>query len=312
MYAMPTWDIYSKRGTQLPDVNQFETLPGPLRVQIQRIIREMFTLWDSNTCAPGLYSILHEALAQEYGLAVLADGKDAKSRVQAFLAKTDDIEHVLDAIEVALRLADQHQQGEGRLEPSEAIKELNHRLREHGVGYQIEGSTVIRVDSTYIHKEVVRPALTVLRAPNFENAEAEFRNAHQHYRYRRYEEANAGCLMALESTLKVICQRCGWQFDADKDTASRLTDIVFKEGLIPDYLRSQFGALRSVLESGVPTIRNRAGGHGAGVKRREVPEYLASYTLHLTAAAILFLAEAEALLLTAASATRTRTTSRSS
>ena len=97
--------------------------------------------------------------------------------------------------------------------------------------------------------------------------------------------------MALESTLKVICNRRGWQF-GERDTASPLIDIVFKEGLVPDYLQSQFGALRSVLESGVPTIRNRAGGHGAGVKRREVPRHLASYTLHLTAAAILFLAEA--------------------
>ena len=29
---MPIWDIYSKRAKQLPDVYQFETLPGPLRV----------------------------------------------------------------------------------------------------------------------------------------------------------------------------------------------------------------------------------------------------------------------------------------
>ena len=95
---------------------------------------------------------------------------------------------------------------------------------------------------------------------------------------------------------KIICRRRGWQFDGEKHTAKALIDIVFKEGLIPDYLQSQFTALRSVLDSGVPTIRNRAGGHGAGVKRREVPGYLASYTLHLTAAAILFLAEAEAAL----------------
>ena len=294
---MPVWDIYSKRGKQLPDVYQFETLPGPLRVQIQRIIRDMFTLWDSRTADRGLYSILHEALAQEYGLAVLANGKDAKSRVQAFLAKIADMEQVLDAIEVALRLADQYHEGDmARLDQSEAVKELNHRFQEHRVGYQIEGSKAIRVDSTYIHKEAVRPALTVLRAQEFENAEAEFRKAHQHYRHRRYEEANAACLMALESTLTVICHRRGWQFDAEKDTVRALIGIVFKEGLIPDYLQSQFGALRSVLESGVPTIRNRTGGHGAGVKRREVPGYLASYTLHLTAAAILFLAEAEAAL----------------
>ena len=180
----------------------------------------------------------------------------------------------------------------GRLDPSQATEELNHRFREHGVGYQIEGSTVIRADSTYIHQEVVKPVLTVLRAQHFENAEAEFRKAHEHYCHRRYGEANAGSLMALESTLKVICHRRGWQFDAERDTAKSLIDIVFKEGLLPDYLQSQFGALRSILESGVSTIRNRTGGHGAGVKRREVPRHLASYTLHLTAAAILFLAEA--------------------
>ena len=41
---MRIWDIYSKRAKQLPDVYQFETLPDPLRVQIQRIIRDMFAM----------------------------------------------------------------------------------------------------------------------------------------------------------------------------------------------------------------------------------------------------------------------------
>ena len=118
---MPVWDIYSKRAKQLPDLYQFKTLPGPLRVQIRRIIRNMFTLWDSRASDSGLYSMLHEALAQEYGLAVLASGKDAKSRVQAFLAKTSDIERVLDAIEVALQLAGQQLADRGRLEPSDAV-----------------------------------------------------------------------------------------------------------------------------------------------------------------------------------------------
>ena len=85
----------------------------------------------------------------------------------------------------------------------------------------------------------------MLRAPHFEAAEAEFRKAHEHYCHRRYGEANAAGLMALESTLKVICNRRGWQF-GERDTASPLIDIVFKEGLVPDYLQSQFGALRSV------------------------------------------------------------------
>ena len=310
---MTVWDIYSKRGKKMPDVYQFESLPGSLRVQILRIIRNMFTSWDS-TIGPssGMYSTLHETLAQEYGLLALANGKNDMSRVETFLLETTDIEHVLDAIEVSLRLLDHYQMTDGLLDATEAIKELNHRFREHGVGYQIESSTVIRVDSTYIHKKVVRPTLSVLRAPHYKNAEREYRKAHEHFRHRRYGESNAGCLQALESTLKVICHRRGWQFDHGKDTASRLIEIVFREGLIPDYLQSQFAALRSVLESGVPTIRNRAGGHGAGVNPRDVPEHLASYTLHLTAASILFLAESEAALQTAASATCRMTTSQSS
>ena len=290
---MPIWDIYSKRAKQLSDVYQFKKLPGPLRVQIQRIISNMFTAshgWEGSPEPVELYLSLNEILAQEYGLPVLAGGRYPVDQVQTFLKETD-IERVLDAIEVALRLTEQHLGTSAPLNSSEAIKELNHRFREHGVGYQVEGFTVVRVDSTFIHQAVVRPALTVLRAPHFEAAEAEFRKAHEHYCHRRYGEANAAGLMALESTLKVICNRRGWQF-GERDTASPLIDIVFKEGLVPDYLQSQFSALRSVLKSGVPTIRNRAGGHGDGVKRREVPRHLASYTLHLTAAAILFLAEA--------------------
>jgi hypothetical protein len=52
-------------------------------------------------------------------------------------------------------------------------------------------------------------------------------------------------------------------------------------------------ALRSTLESGVPTARNKLGGHGQGTEVVEVPEHIVSYALHLTASAIVFLAEAE-------------------
>ena len=62
---MPVWDIYSKRRNQMPDVYQFTTLPEQLREQIQRIIRNVFTSWDSETPWLGLYSTLHETLAQE-------------------------------------------------------------------------------------------------------------------------------------------------------------------------------------------------------------------------------------------------------
>jgi hypothetical protein len=48
-----------------------------------------------------------------------------------------------------------------------------------------------------------------------------------------------------------------------------------------------------MLESAVPTVRNRLGGHGQGREVVDVPAYLVAYVLHMTAATIVFLAEAE-------------------
>ena len=62
---------------------------------------------------------------------------------------------------------------------------------------------------------------------------------------------------------------------------------------IPAYLQSQITALKSVLESGIPTVRNKLGRHGQGAQQTTVPDYMASYTLHLTATTILLLVEAE-------------------
>lgn len=200
---------------------------------------------------------------------------------------------MLDAIEVALRLASEHQSKFCLANPSKAVDELNYRFREHGVGYQVEGFKLVKVSATYTHEAIVKPALALLHAAQYEGADGEFRKAHEHYRHGRHEEAITECLKALESTLKVICGRRGWRFD-ERATARQLIEIVFQNGLIPDYLDGQFKALRGALESGIPAIRNRMGGHGAGAKPRRVPEHLVAYALHLTAAAILFLAESEA------------------
>lgn len=60
-----------------------------------------------------------------------------------------------------------------------------------------------------------------------------------------------------------------------------------------DYLQNQFSSVRILLESGIPTVRNKEGGHGQGSEASVVPEHLASYTLHLTATNLLFLANYE-------------------
>ncbi len=92
--------------------------------------------------------------------------------------------------------------------------------------------------------------------------------------------------------MKIICDKHNWIYDQN-DTAKKLIQICFDNNLIPSFLQSQFTALKSVLESGIPTARNKTSGHGQGITQAVVPYYFVRYVLNLTATTILFLVEAE-------------------
>ena len=91
--------------------------------------------------------------------------------------------------------------------------------------------------------------------------------------------------------MKTICKKKGWSY-SERATAKDLINVMFENELIPKYLESYFASLRSLLQSGVPTVRNKTSGHGQGELPVDVPEYLASYVLHLTASNIVLLVEA--------------------
>jgi len=178
------------------------------------------------------------------------------------------------------------------LKPDEAIADLNHRFLQHGVGYQYVSGKIVRIDSQFLHAEVVHPTLALLTDKRYHGANDEFLKAHEHYRKGEVKECLANCLKALESTLKAICKIRGWVFQPT-DTAKTLLDTCFKNDLVPAFLQSHYTALKSTLESGVPTVRNKLGGHGQGPQVVAVPPHYAAYALHMTGSAIQFLIEAE-------------------
>ena len=179
------------------------------------------------------------------------------------------------------------------IDADSAIEELNGRFKEHGVGYCFTDGQIVRIDSDLSHSEVVQPALGILNQKQYAGAQQEFLQAHEHYRKGKTKEALNECLKSLESVMKSICDKRGWRYD-DGATASALIGICFDKQLIPSFWETQFKALRSLLESGVPPARNRLSGHGQGATVKEVPDFVAGYVLHMTAAAIVFLAQAEA------------------
>ena len=257
------------------------------------------TTFDNISGSEDPYQLIHSILCREYGVFILGSKYDSYSEsVSKFLLQTEETEKAIDVIELGFRYIDRvvresPEDFERReISPDDAINELNQRFRRHGVGYQYESGMLVRVDSQLIHCEVVRPTLNLLQDSKYEGTNEEFLSAHEHYRNRRYKECLTECLKAFESCLKAICKARTWPY-REKDTAKRLLEIVFNHGLIPNFMQSHFSALRNTLEAGVPTIRNRLGGHGQGSQIVSVPESIAAYALHLTASNILLLTRAE-------------------
>lgn len=204
-------------------------------------------------------------------------------------------ERALDCLELGFRLVVSQMANENYAQlfaKRDFVGELNGRMKEAGFGYRFEDRMILRVDSEYLHEQAVKPALTILRDDDFAGANAEFRSAHEHYRHGNYKECLVDCLKCFESTLKIVCGRQGWEHPSNA-TANKLVDVVLSKGLLPTFAQSQLTAVQQLLTSGVPTVRNKLGGHGQGGSVTEVPEHLATYALNLTATTVRLIGEAE-------------------
>ncbi len=306
---MPIFDTFSRRKRRAEqteaDVYQYDDIPEKLRFQVCRIFSNSigayraYEQFDQNNA---LWHNIAETVAQELGRRTLADGNDPKEDCLYFLQQEQNTDHWLDLVEISALAIDKICRGPKYDEyfrerkgitqtADDAIQELNFRFKEARLGYRYENGQIIQIDNDLLHAEVTKPALQLLSDPRFKGAEEEFREAHEHYRVHKYEDCITNALKAFESTLKTICDLKEWEY-SKKSTASNLLKIVFREKLVPDYLDNSFTQLAATLQSGLPKVRNEAGGHGQGTGLRETPDYIAAYALHLAAAKIVLLVRA--------------------
>ena len=295
---MAVVELYSKRRkAELragePDVYQYDLVPVSFRNQVVHILRDVFgeeTDYGDST-AYEFWTAVHDIIAREKGLMQLGRNFGRVSeRCQEWFraAKADD---ALDMIELTFLYVDRSVREHDSDGATSAIEELNQRFREHDLGYQYENSAIIRLDSQYIHSEVIKPALALLADKPFETANTEFMTAHKHYRDGNHKDCVVAAQRAFESTLKAICSVKGWKF-AKGDRAGELITAVRAHGLFPDYLDKSFDTYVAMLKTGLPGVRNNAGGHGDAPNVGPVPGCIAAYALHLTAANIVLAVEA--------------------
>jgi hypothetical protein len=277
------------------DIYSYDAVPSKVRVQVVHLIMDGLGPYSDYHENAGWWAFILKTMRKEKGVFHLTDGySDTTAEYCNWLLAEADVPLFLDGVELAFR-AISRMKGESRVEEYvELEEELNARFLEASVGYQLKSGNIIQMDREIIHKEVVLPALQLLSDPRFAGANNEYLDAHRFYRDSDFESCLIECGKAFESVLKVIGVRRAWTITPN-DAASKLVSAAFTSGFIPAYMQGQFTALRAVLEAGVPVVRNKMAGHGAGGQVRQVDRHLAAYQLHQTAAAIVFLVEHDKL-----------------
>jgi hypothetical protein len=279
-----------------------DKLPQSLRVQIVHIItdaigKDYYVSYASGSKVEEAYKAISDILCREYGVFELNNYRTYEEKMANFILQEQNIDRVLDVIELSFHLINaipdmnEHRQYVAiKLKAPEAIEELNERFKQHGIGYSYEIDRIIKVATAYTHVEVVKPTLQLLTNPKFAGANEEYLKAHEHYRHGRNKECLAECLKAFESTIKIICTEKRWHFN-ESDTSRVLVNLILTNNLVPTYIQSQLTSLRSLLESGIPTLRNRLGGHGQGASQTLADDETTRYGLNLTGSNIIYLIE---------------------
>ncbi|MDR2269660.1 MAG: hypothetical protein LBF27_02035 [Sphingobacterium sp.] len=309
---MGVYDLFSKRQKRLndevPDVFTYGLLTEKLKIQIIHIYRNCIGYSQNEyveDIPKGIFTHITDILREEYGRFNLAKtssfykNEDDEELTNFFLESVDS-DKVLDVVELVFRAIESviapiysnsyKDSNNSKLHPEQAIKDLNTRFKENGFGYSFEAGQIIRIDSTLIHSEITKPTLKLLAFEKFIGANEEYLVAHDHYKHGRNKECLTNCLKAFESTMKIICKEKGWEFQSNASSRS-LIQICFKNELIPNFIQNQFTSLQNLLESGIPTIRNKIGAHGQGNVTQKVNDEMTRYALNLTGSNIILLIE---------------------
>ena len=280
-------DIFSERmrAKREPDPYQYHMIPPDLGNQIYYILGDVIEFSDVGRPYRHWHAVW-DRYCQEKGVPPEQNYVKAAESHCRQITSQPDIEPIFDIIEIAFRFT--AEKGDPGRKLEKATERLNTFFRKASVGYQLVGNQIMRIDSEFLHSDVVLPALSFLQEEKFDKANRKFLEAHEHYRNERHEDCITCLNTALESVMKVICEERGWDYGSG--TVEKLISTLSNKNFIPNYLQNHFQQFLKTLKSGLPIVRNKQSSshdtHGEMVE-----SYMARYALHLAATNILFLVQ---------------------
>ena len=301
---MSVFDLYSKRRKRelgdVIDVYTYDAIPSTFRVQLVHILDD--AIGDSSAYNEryshdvlGAYKIIVKTLRREYGVFETHNYSNGNYRkeLMGFILNETDADRIIDAIELSYKVIEKicaRWSQKHREASIAAAKEINHRLKEHGLGYQLTDLVIIRTDSEITHQNITLPTLIFLQEDGFSGAREEYLSAFDHFRSGSNKECLNDCLKAFESTMKAVCDIRSWEYEKTA-TAKKLIAILISKNLLPSFWQTNFNSLENLLSASVPTGRNKLGGHGQGGTPILVPDEIVEYMLNMTGSTILFIAK---------------------
>lgn len=297
------FELFSRRNsTELRnDVYEYDEIPRSFRTQFAMLIGEVVNGFKSGywTDSSRFWQHVEKEIQIELGLLKLGynvrynhSSDNYLNNVMAFLLSTDN-KSALDVMDLLVFYHHAYSNTDNNVKEKwqRATKRINRKLKENSLGYEIVENQLIRIDNQFIHNEVVKTAIQLLQEHQFHAVSEEFLKAHEHYKQGDYKDAVVNAGKAFESTMKTICSKNGYNYDAQRDTANILIKHLFDNELIPSYMQNHIQGLKQALENSAHVLRNKNGGHGQGDVILDVDDSIVRYTLNLCATNIVFLVE---------------------
>ena len=256
------------------------SIPVRLRVAIKRTLNN-HSAWggDFNDPENTTFYKTEETLKTFYGeeklLAFNGEGKLVPSHLDELITSGYP-SRVLDLIEAWCDNVDE----------SKAIKcehELNSLFEINNSLWRLVNKSIIRVDSEYLHNEVIAKTQFLLKENAAAGALEEFSEAVSCLTGGRTKDAVINAHKSVESVMKICLDT------KEHKTFGELLRLIIDSGLVPEYYED-FLTHFEKLAVGAAKERNLpARAHGQGADPTEVPKPLAEFAVHLAGAVNYFL-----------------------